>query len=279
MKLLALCTCIVLGACAVGNAQRAGTQAPEVVVEAFAKAISDGDLTAAAAMVKGGRTDADFQEIAREYPKPPVAISVSVFQTFVAGDKGMCGCDLLEVPTVGNVHWGFRAYDPLRLERIDNAWKIVPPDLETTRSDLSAYARVLAGHGPDSGHGRAVADAEQCGWRIRRLCLAFAFVAADDPKLSKVKPDAWKNAIKPYVESEAFFHCPDDKSGNVSYSLNPVGKSAWASSPLSEETVLFYEGRKMKLDYRHNSRACVGFMDGRSRLVTPAEAKRLRWNP
>jgi hypothetical protein len=43
------------------------------------------------------------------------------------------------------------------------------------------------------------------------------------------------------------------------------------------DTILVYDGDDYKLRFRHNGRAVVGLVNGSVRLVTEAEARRLRW--
>jgi prepilin-type processing-associated H-X9-DG protein len=43
------------------------------------------------------------------------------------------------------------------------------------------------------------------------------------------------------------------------------------------KTVMIYEGKAGKLDYRHNGRAVVGFMDGHCKLINADEAAGLIW--
>ena len=82
----------------------------------------------------------------------------------------------------------------------------------------------------------------------------------------------------PYVKSRAFFTCPLDRKGTISYTFNSglAGISlkdvAW-----TDKTVLIYEGKADKLDYHHDDRAAIGFVDGHCKLIRPGEATALFW--
>jgi prepilin-type processing-associated H-X9-DG protein len=84
----------------------------------------------------------------------------------------------------------------------------------------------------------------------------------------------------PYIKNESIFKCPSDASGAVSYSFNAnlAGvKLAKVSAPA--ETVMIYEGKNGKLDFRHEGKAAVGFADGHAKLVNAEGAKKLHWRP
>ena len=56
--------------------------------------------------------------------------------------------------------------------------------------------------------------------------------------------------------------------------------TTWAAAtPEPAETVMIYEGKNGKLDFRHNGRATVGFADGHVKLTDAEGAKKLRWKP
>jgi prepilin-type processing-associated H-X9-DG protein len=44
-----------------------------------------------------------------------------------------------------------------------------------------------------------------------------------------------------------------------------------------DKTVLIYEGKAGKPDYRHDDRAAIGFVDGHCKLVRPSETTALFW--
>ena len=67
----------------------------------------------------------------------------------------------------------------------------------------------------------------------------------------------------PYCKSERLFHCQSDKSGAVSYSFNVNLQGLKASAvKFPAKTVMLYEGKGGKLEYRHDGKAAVGFADG-----------------
>jgi prepilin-type processing-associated H-X9-DG protein len=80
---------------------------------------------------------------------------------------------------------------------------------------------------------------------------------------------------------EPLFHCPADKSdaGSYSFNRNLEGMTQQDVDRLANprRTVLLYEGKNGRLDFRHNGRATVSFTDGSARLVDRQQAKSLRW--
>jgi hypothetical protein len=112
---------------------------------------------------------------------------------------------------------------------------------------------------------------------MRMLTLAFHMVAGDDDDYRfRFDPAKAKSASR---RDDKYWKCPLD-SGRTSYSFN--AKLAYKSLDAvkqPEKTILVYEGAKGKLVFRHQGRAAVGLADGRSRMVTAAEAKLLKWTP
>lgn len=49
--------------------------------------------------------------------------------------------------------------------------------------------------------------------------------------------------------------------------------------PQPAATVMIYEGEHGKLNFRHDGKATVGFVDGHVKLVDAEAAKPLRWKP
>jgi prepilin-type processing-associated H-X9-DG protein len=93
--------------------------------------------------------------------------------------------------------------------------------------------------------------------------------------------------LKPYVANNAVYICPSDKAPylqtdgvktSYSFNANLEGVSV-ASVKNSSQVVLFYEGKNGKLNFRHNGKASVAFVDGKTTLVSEKEAHSLRWKP
>lgn len=118
-----------------------------------------------------------------------------------------------------------------------------------------------------------------CLSNCKQLGLAAMMYVADydDVFPPSVK---WDSAVEPYFKNRAFLSCPLDKRGSISYSMNPALAGATATQVLyPAETVLFYDGKDGKFNFRHQGKAAVTFADGHGELIDPARAATVRWNP
>ena len=113
---------------------------------------------------------------------------------------------------------------------------------------------------------------------VKQIALALIMLEADNDDVLKVTEANWRKRIAPYLKDLQVLTCPDDEKGALSYSLNAnlIGK---ADTSVSEpaRTVLVYEGKNSRLNFRHNGKAAVGFADGHVKLILPDEAEGLLW--
>lgn len=139
----------------------------------------------------------------------------------------------------------------------------------------------------------------------------FDLKAPNDPKLTlapAVLQMKWQKAFFPYAKNESMFLCPlikqkyeeltkndpklQQQAQNLgarallpaeayeSYAFNVTLEGLKAADiPDLMNTVLIYEGKDGKLDFRHDGKANVAFGDGRVMSVSEEEAKDLVWNP
>ena len=80
------------------------------------------------------------------------------------------------------------------------------------------------------------------------------------------------------MRSQDTFHCSSDTAGAVSYAFNFAiagKKTTRIKSPAT--TVLIYEGKGGKLEFKHGGKAGVAFVDGHVKMITEKEAKKLVW--
>lgn len=250
---------------------------PEAAVRAFAAALQNGDLKAAARIVKGGKPDSDFSAFEKQFKSQKLVISIENFKADVQGDKATATY-ALGASVNGQAQPSTQ--DKVHLERIGEVWLIVPPTSGNTASPFESLAAMLCS--PHQAMVQALAGAQKaaCLSNVKQICLGILMLANDYDDVFHFKPDNWVKAIMPYVKNNNIFHCPNDKSGAVSYSVNPylAGKNE-TKVAAPADTVLVYEGSKLKLNFRHGGSACVGFADGHVRMVTAQQAKALRWKP
>lgn len=125
---------------------------------------------------------------------------------------------------------------------------------------------------------RAKAQAVACLSNARQIGIAFNMYAADFNKRTPAKGVSYTGALSPYVPNKKLYTCPLDKVGTVSYTFNDnIAGIPLYTIPTPSKTVLIYEGRGGKLNFRHSGRAAVGFADGHCVLVNKMQAAGLIW--
>lgn len=257
---------------------------PEQVISDFADAVSEHlDPEVAARFVEGGQTGDVLKPIVAELQKERAGWTIRVLQANaqVKGDIAVVkGLLLLRHHWFGKIMHQER----LTLHKVGDAWKIVPlsvDDFSYSRSDsfdsdiLANIATYLAR--PQEIH---EATAFSCLSNLKQLGLATFHLIEDNNEKFAVKAATYQQSLLPYARSEQLFHCPEDKSGTISYSFN----DKFDNLPLAQlaepaHTVMIYEGKDGQLEFRHNNRAGVCFADGHCQLITPEIAKTLRWKP
>lgn len=128
------------------------------------------------------------------------------------------------------------------------------------------------------------------------------------PKVTAILKAPWQQALWPYAKALDVFVCPSlgekfkEQAQNdpalkrqaqdlgVKQVFPPEAYEGYAFNATLEgillkdikqpsRTVLIYEGKDGKLDFRHEGMACVSFVDGHVQAVGPDEVKDLIWNP
>jgi prepilin-type processing-associated H-X9-DG protein len=91
--------------------------------------------------------------------------------------------------------------------------------------------------------------------------------------------NTWKTAVSPYVADPNAFNCPVVHSGEA-YSFNSAlfGANSMAVTEPAN-TVMIYEGKDQKLDFRHEGMAVVAYVDGHVRAISEYSAQKLKWTP
>jgi len=126
--------------------------------------------------------------------------------------------------------------------------------------------------------GKASAQATSCAANVRQIGTAVLLYTQDYDEITPRKNASFVDQVYPYIKNHDVFTCPLDPVGTVTYTFN----SGVAGVPLSAitapaKTVMLYEGKAGKLDYRHVGKAVVGFMDGHVKQIGPDEAAGLIW--
>jgi len=127
-------------------------------------------------------------------------------------------------------------------------------------------------------HAKASAQATGCLSNIRQLAQGTLLYATDYDGVLPNNTATFRTLIFPYVQRSEVFTCPLDPSGTSASLFNGNLVNVATNTVQSpNQTVLIYEGNAQKLNYRHDSRASVVFVDGRCKLITPNQAANLLW--
>src|SRR5207244_2572565 len=119
-----------------------------------------------------------------------------------------------------------------------------------------------------------------CISNVKQICAGAMMLMVDNDETFKLKAETYKQSLMPYIRNEAVFKCPADRGSGASYSFNAnLAGLNLAKVVAPAETVLIYEGKNGKLNFRHEGKAVVGFADGSAKLIDAENAKKLRWKP
>jgi prepilin-type processing-associated H-X9-DG protein len=274
-----LCLTLCFLACLGAGAQDRST--PEATVRTFLAAFGSGDLKTAVACVKGAQPSPVLMaELAQQIKKEPVTFTLSNAKTVLNGATAAVTGQVTIKSGKADKPQTFSTNVKLALS--DGKWQIVP-DPETPQRNYQDMVNGLAYVLTDSKvftQARETARAVSCLSNVKQICLGMIMFTQDSDEKFKLKPESYKKSIMPYIKNEAIFKCPSDSSGGVSYSFNSsLAGVSLAKLQYPADTVMIYEGKNGKLDFRHDGKAAVGFADGHAKLINAEGAKKLRWKP
>lgn len=258
---------------------------PDSTLRTFTQALDHGDLKAASKCVVNANFapvftewEQQMQQHRMELPFQGMALAATA-KIEVQGDTAVATQQLT-----------------FRREGLD--WKIVPGDavaLQDSKAPTLLFFATMIAHPEVFVRLRGQARDTACASNLKQLALGTLMLAQDmDEKFALTAMQHWQaqhdhrglawipfqQALMPYVKSEPIFHCPEDKTGEVSYAFNmALDNISLAKITTPSETVLLYEGKDRQLDFRHEGRAGVAFADGHVKLVNAEQAKGLRWHP
>ncbi len=273
-----ICAIVLLSALAVGIAN-ADQSTPAKTIETFAKAFEQGDAKTAVACVKGGKLNAFATQMLARFVRDEYRFKVSVSGVKNAGLKASTSV----ATSVTSKTWTSpkKLKDQVLLVKQSGKWLIVPaPGSNVSESFVNPAAEILSNPERIEDDAKQAIKAAECLRNIKQLAIAILMFTGDNDDYLRFTAVNWLNKVRPYAQEPFSYTCPLDKSGTFSYSLNAnvAGKSTVSIKNVMQ-TVLLYEGKNGKLTFRHRGRACVAFVDGSAKLVTPEEAKKLIWKP
>lgn len=178
----------------------------------------------------------------------------------------------------------------LRLKLQAGKWKIVSGEfkyksIRDIRDPLSYIASLLA-------HPEAIkriytgAMTATCQSNLKQLSLTIFMFIQDHDKTYKFTNATWIESLKPYfvATNRNILICPDDESPHkqfeTSYSFNNnLTNLSFESINDPAKTIMLYEGKDGKLNFRHDGKTNVAFADGHVKAVDAKEAQSLFWKP
>ena len=179
--------------------------------------------------------------------------------------------------------------DMLNLKKVAPGWLVVPGKLGGDSSGalplisrpLSLLAAVV---GPDPGYRNAILNAQKaaaatsCLSNTKQIALGITMYVQDYDERMPRSAAGYQSMIMPYIKSDEVFRCALDAKGTISYSMNvSLQNRSLAEVANPVHTVLLYEGHNGVVDYRHDGRAAIAFVDGHAKLMTETETKSLIW--
>jgi prepilin-type processing-associated H-X9-DG protein len=172
----------------------------------------------------------------------------------------------------------------LSLSKQGESWKITPFVLNVTdikARPLLGIAALLSTHGKTMESlilAREKARKTVCVSNVKQLAIGTMMYVQDYDEVFPSKSAPYKELLWIYVKDNDAFRCPGDAEGALSYTINPnVLGASMERIKRPAETVLFYEGKSGKLDFRHDGYAAVAFADGHVKMIDAEGAKALIW--
>jgi hypothetical protein len=122
---------------------------------------------------------------------------------------------------------------------------------------------------------------------FKKILIACLMFVQDNNKIFKCTSENYITCIRSYIARiepeyvmKDFFTSPIDEPKTISYKFNPkLSGVSLSKISVPEKTVVLFEGEYAKPLFRYANKALIGFVDGNVKLVTPEEAKQLRWTP
>jgi len=265
---------------------------PESTVRSFAELIAKGQVSSAASCVEGKPVYHAYRIWDEEWQKPdggaPHMVLSEVKTRILRGTATVSY--KLKVTTYGVVEKS-DVQKKIQLRKARDGWLIVPLSLEEYLKRARNFEEVdqlrqlatLTVNPELMTLGFAKARTNECRSNMKQLSTAALMLAQAKNDRLALKPDRMRAALDPYLKSPTLFRCPDDESGSAatsSYTFNRHLSGVNVDNiKTPDRTVLFYEGTKERLSFRHGGEAIVAFADGHVTAVGAAGIGRLIWKP
>lgn len=283
LRKVAFCLTLCLLVCLRVAAQDRST--PETTVRSFLTAFGRGDIKQAVVCVKGAQISGPAVEaLEQQIRKEPATFTLSDVKTTINGTRAT----MTAVVSIKSEKEEKAESFPTQLDLVlsEGNWQIIPnsaraqEDKPNVKPDIAnALANALADTTVFT-KARDAARKTSCLSNLKQIGTAAMMFAQDYDEKFKLKADSYKKSLMPYVKRGDIFQCPTYSGSGASYAFNGnlVGVSQ-VKIKAPAQTVLFYEGKNGKLDFRHDGKAGVCFADGHAKMIDAAAAKKLQWMP
>jgi prepilin-type processing-associated H-X9-DG protein len=285
---------IVLTACALGH-RFAGAppdlSTPKAAVRSFVEALARHDASAMAQCVVEGKARQDVVDLVFSGKDGFSKLKVVDLVAEIEGDEARVAIEAEMQMSRGleDMAATLTVVDILKVKKNGAEWRIVPEEKWGSAQNsmglgLHIIRLLVSMVGPREEaanmlkQARRRAQEASCLSNAKQIGLAVMMYTQDYDELYPRKKVSYKDVVMPYIKQEELFRCTLDAEGTLSYRINPnlLGVSA-EKVKYPTRTIMLYEGKGDKPEYRHDGRAAIVFADGRASMMTRAEVEAHYW--
>lgn len=279
-------------------AEKIDLSTPEATVRSFVWAFNNGDIEQARRCVARAAPLENLkplQEMLGKQMGKYAVLSVKDLRAYTQQNNAVVTFWLDFVITV-NITNFIGSSERLRLRRDNDQWLIVPvqdgkmPFFETPpRPMMEDLMDMFIAKMTDGVAILSESQFSQCQSNLKQLGLGALQYTQD---FDEVFPshEEWQKDIMPYIRNADLLHCPLDAENPNSYSFNTdMGNFPLAQVRIPAQTILMYEGKNGKFDFRHqvgeDKMTNILFVDGHIKafsektIEAALKDQSVRWKP
>jgi hypothetical protein len=254
-----------------------GAASPEEAVRGFADALNAIDLPKAATFVDGAPEPKEFEDLVKALEDARLQLRVTTVRVTRSRERATARFGLV-VTRAGQATARENLNVAAELVANEDRWFLVAPPLDEPADPFNRWAATLRAGPEGVRRARIEAQSAQSLANIRQLAAATLRFARENGGRLALNQGNWRERIQEFVEDEAAFKSPGDRAAGPSYTFNPgLANRTLASIRIRQRTVLLFEGRGNRVDYRWDGRAAVAFVDGGVMLISQDDARRILW--
>ena len=260
-------------------------ESPHKALAEFVQALNQSNWTAASKRVLGGKTGEELKPITEDlkatYGNWRLQIDQRLHTNGQETDFAIFKIRLRLQDKIGN---RISHEERVNLQFDNKLWKIVPLTPEDTYQPFSSTldSEILENIATCLHTPQFINQNNQisCMTNLKQLGLAAAQFVQDWDEKYALKTSAFADYLRPYFHNDDILVCPVQPNEKIGYAFNSnLENITLLQMQQPDKTVLIYEGKDGQLDFRHDNRAGACFADGHVQMVTPEEAKTLKWQP